>query len=388
MSTDGKLSGIRAAGVHTYFGGFHRSLEADTEWLGSAESWSPAIRARRLAGLPTLNHPGLTPHAELVVSNPPCSRFSAMSTGTYSEDHKTKLGSFCELEDAVLFAERVRCRAFWWETGPLLWTKGRELVRAVHRHWAERWGGCTTVAVKLDVRWTGVPQRRPRCHVVHVAGDREVPCVAPSAWPLGQPALLWARDRVASQGWGSDPAGWDQVKPVGAYRKMTALAYYEMCMLISEFIATRPQLVGLQDHFTNAVLSGRPMICDEEDRFVSWQEYAALMCLPLEMVRPVAEEQGGWQALMMMSKGVCPAASRWVADCVVAPLMGLAPYEDDLELVARGAPKRVEVGGPGGDVGWLEAVAPDWPRRRSAYGEDHRKAIPLKDQSCPKRTWE
>ena len=377
------LAGISAAGIHTYFGGFHRSLEEDTDWQGSAENWAPAVRARALAGLRTLPHPGSAPRVSLVVSNPPCSRFSAMSTGNYHEGHKSQLRHFCELEDAVAYSARCGAEAFWWETGPLAWTQGRDLVRAVHRHLSERWGGCTTVAVKFDTRWAGVPQRRPRCHFVHVAGARRVPeRVPPAAWPIAESALSWARRRIAEQGFGSDSTQWGQIRPRGGYRKMTALAYYEFQMMVGAFIATRPQLVGLRDHFVNAVLSGRPLVIDEEDSFVSWEEYAALHCMPLGQVLPVFEGQGGWQALTMMSKGVSPSASRWVADWVTAPLLGLSPQWEGV------GPEVAEESSDPLRIGWVEAVAPDWPKRRSAYGEGHRRAVPLRDQAGPRRSWE
>ena len=57
------------------------------ELLGSIETWPPGIIARRAAGEITLD---VVPAADVVVANPPCSRFSNSAVATF----KDKPGSY------------------------------------------------------------------------------------------------------------------------------------------------------------------------------------------------------------------------------------------------------------------------------------------------------
>jgi len=112
----------------------------------------------------------------------------------------------------------------------------------------------------------------------------------------------------------------------------------------STFHQTDPVEVSGSDFWTPAVLSGRPFIWLEENKWWTQEEYAAIMDYPPEMARRVADEMGHWIGMQMLSKGVSPFASRWVQKHILEKSGGGAvEYDQDMygvECSRVGGPKR------------------------------------------------
>lgn len=297
---------MKAVGVHTFFVGFQRGMEkvlGESSVLGSVEGWDRGIRARAACGA------GHVPFAEaaslgrvdLVFSNPPCSRYSSMSTGAYSSSDKGQLVNFCELGDAVDVALTLKARALWWETGPLLWGKGMDMVRDVHQKLEGAWGEpATTVVVKTDLRSFGVPQRRPRCHVLHAKGSWEPPDPERPQLLSGS-VLEWVRART--------PPVLSRfiLDPPGPARRECA----EM-RILGTFESSKPSMVRSTAPYAPAVISARQFAWDVPDRWWSLEEYAALMCYPMDDACAASDDAGPRAAKTLLAKSVSPAAAEGV----------------------------------------------------------------------------
>lgn len=325
---------MRALGVHTFFVGFQRGIEEqpDLECLGSVEGWYPGVRARALCKPPasTLAFDEKLPEAELVFSNPPCSRFSTLSTSTFSEEAKTQLGKFCELEASAVLAAKQGARAFWWETGPLCWTRGDSMVEAVHEMLKARWGECTTVTALVDARYCGLPQRRPRTHVIHVAGHREPPePPPPEKLPAGG-LLEFLRSK------GVEPTKPETLtfeyplSPWGARKRLIRERE------IGNFASMAPVAFAPDAPYALTVLSGRRFSWADEpggllDRDWSLEEYAVVAGYSVEDAKAALEGEGKVAtAVRLMSKSVSRNVAGWVWRNVVKPTMeseGLGDYE-------------------------------------------------------------
>lgn len=290
---------LTAIGAHTFFVGFQRGVERVARVLGSAESWQRGIRARAACGAGHLTFREASRlRADLVFSNPPCSRYSSMSTGHFTDDQRSRLVDFCELGEAHALALEVGARALWWETGPLLWSKGRAMVEDVHRAVERSWGPSTTVVLRLDLRYAGVPQRRPRCHVLHVRGLLEPPAPPPGGLPEGLRVREWVRERA--------PVRTGYIRGRGPARLEAMVD--QAC---GTFASSRPSIVRWDSPWAPAVLSARQFAWDEPDEWWSTEEYAALMCYPQEDVAPVLAEAGPREAKTLLSKSVSPSAAEW-----------------------------------------------------------------------------
>jgi hypothetical protein len=293
-----------ALGVHTFFVGFQRGMEqalGKESVLGSMEGWPPAIAARRSCGAGHLSI-GEIPsgHVDLVFSNPPCSRYSSIATGHFSAEQKSRLVDFCELGIAVDVAMQTGARALWWETGPLLWSKGREMVSGVHAALEQAWGEpSTTVVVKMDLRRYGVPQRRPRCHILHARGLWEPPNVDDPRWPIEQDLRAWVDQRV--------PHRLRHFKHAGSARQ-TVIKH----RLIGDFASGIPSMLKIGARHAPAIISAREFAWEDDDSWWTVEEYAALMCYPIDETCAVSDAHGPVYAKMMLSKSVSPSAARGV----------------------------------------------------------------------------
>lgn len=358
---------MRAIGVHTYFGGFHIGVGTRAEVVTSLESWRDGIKGRELLGLVTdklENTRSVCPKADLVFGNPPCSRFSTMSANSYSEQDRSNPSDFKEVQDLIDITLASGAEAMWWETGPLMWNRGEGMVRGIHSTLEHEWGEVTSVVVKYDLRYAGLPQRRPRCHLIHLRGKRVPPVVRPPAWPSGLGLYEWLQGRglisdseaflppriekypvYEGGGWVDDPLG-----------------YSEWVHRRGGFQSTKPAPIGVRELYTLSVVSGRYFIWQELNRWWGIDEYASVMDYPVGSVVEVAEELGPHQAQVLMSKSVSPSAARFVFDNVYAPMVDIPtpavnPSED-------GTRKPEDAGG---GVWYLDLSVADRPHRKDPY---------------------
>ncbi len=311
---------MRALGVHTYYGGFQLGVQrAGFEDLGSVETWPKCIEPRqRDMGLSTIGWEEFhaAPFgADLVYSNPPCSRYSSMSVSTFTPEQQQDLNLFPDLADGLEIVRLSGAKAFWWETGPLLWNAGLEMSAAVSQRLAELWDEpVTEIIVKLDLRWIGVPQRRPRCHVLHVAGRKAPPAEIPGPTPLPEGGIWsWIQSQLDANGCG-EPDGFIRHK-----HRWPAESYRDMVLGIRDaasFMATMPRLMERSDPWAPAVLSGR--LLSWEDRWWTIEEYAVLMCFPVAGPRRTFDHVGQ-HALSLLSKGISPSAAEHVGNEILLP---------------------------------------------------------------------
>lgn len=293
-----------ALGAHTFFVGFQRGMEQTLgkgRVLGSVEGWVPGIEAREACGAGHIPFSrGKREEAQLVFSNPPCSRYSAMSTGAFTEADKSNIVNFCELTQATEVAAAVGAKALWWETGPLLWGKGEGMVESAHAAMERHWGvPSTTVVLRLDLRYAGVPQRRPRCHVLHARGSLEPPDPPDGGLEPGLKVQEWVHARAPTR------LRYAYSPPSPARRTATMLQYF------GTFESGKPSIVKHDAPYAPAVISARQFAWDEPDIWWSLEEYAALMCYPQEDAIAVCDKYGPRHAKVMLAKSVSPSAARW-----------------------------------------------------------------------------
>ncbi|UOF80086.1 modification methylase haeiiI [Caudoviricetes sp.] len=324
---------MKAVAVHTYMGGMQLGVSKVTEVITSLESWEDAMEARELAALTYDDVPRYdslkdwTGSADFVFANPPCARFSVSAARTYSSVKKADLGEFCELQDVCGITQQSGAKMMWWETGPMLWTKGRDMVYSIHEYMARWWGSCTTLVVKVDARSFGVPQKRPRCHAIHCAGDF-VPIIDPreTPWPLEDSAFKWLAKQMRSR--------WDyrfspsdakdeflQAKPNDCWGD--PVKYCRVQDVICTFGQGKPQIFSINDPYLPVVLSGRLACWEELNRWISIEEWAAFMTMPPRYARAIAEELGAHKTLQLLSKGVCSDVSQRVAEQFAIPMTSM-----------------------------------------------------------------
>jgi len=290
--------------------------DAGINVLASRESWKPALAAQPIMGINTVTFEAAVPRADVVIGNPPCARFSTMSSNRYTSDNKSLIGSFDELGDLLDTVKLSGANALWWETGPLLWTQGRDLVQSAAAALENFWHGpSTTYVVKVDARYVGVQQRRPRNHIITVRGQRSWAPLVPAAHePLNVGDYL----EVVSD--------FDDPRPIAYSNKATpktkkaTLAWVKEVQEHSSFNAMKPVLIDPRDAYIPAVVSSRPFVW-KDGRWWGALEYAAMMGLTGTRVERMIDVVGEKQAQVLCSKGVSAVVSRWVAEHVVIPVM-------------------------------------------------------------------
>jgi hypothetical protein len=304
---------MRALGVHTYLGGFQMGLEDFTnhEVVGSVESWSGGIDARKIAGVGKTLGFGKFPQADMVFANPPCSRFSQASSHAYSSEQKSDFGRFDELKDVAKVTFESGAQIMWWETGPLCYTAGRGMVRSTHRGLKEHWGECTTLLVRYDPRWSGLPQRRPRTHIIHMSGTIQPGEVPQCQWPIELRLYDWIRSKLGDRSEEFPiPFPEDYGSPMECAKFIN---------LISTFGQGDPQPIHPDEHYGLTVLSGRIHVWEHIDAWWTAEEYATLMGVRPEVARAIAEQsRNPIHAITMLSKGVSPVAAKAVSDIIGA----------------------------------------------------------------------
>jgi hypothetical protein len=349
-----------AVGVHTFFIGFQRGMESvlgKDNVLGSMEGWEPGIEARAACGaghIPINQLPNAK--VDLVFSNPPCSRYSSMSTGCFTGEDKSKLVNFCELGTAVDVAMQLNARALWWETGPLLWSKGMDMVQDVHAALERAWGEpSTTVVVKMDLRHFGVPQRRPRCHILHARGLWEPPQPSDGKWPLDIDLRTWLDPRVPHRTRTFHPLDAEAARKTVIKRRLTGT-----------FASSIPTMIKAGSMHAPAVISSREFAWEDTDAWWTVEEYAALMCYPVEETCAVADEFGPRRAKTMLAKSVSPSAAAGV---------WTEFFEPTLRTPGSGGVWRVKSTVPEGDSCALKPEIVDDIDIEKAFGIKYRRIV-------------
>lgn len=324
-----------AVSAHVYLGVMALGASRHVHVAQSHETWKPGIAAREAAGNP-VPHVGLDApipkDARLVLANPPCSRFSCGSTFAYKKhsDAFEDLSAFPELLQVVEIFERApRAEILWWETGPLIRTKGLGMVESAHRRLRAKW----TLLLPTDPRWSGIPQARPRCHVIHCTSDAPPPCGGrPSAWPISTDLGSWMTDQLTRR-WRHDGA-WTLVKDPFHRDCRTPAETARLVHAIGTFSQSTPRIVRPTDPCAPTVLSGRTSAWDDQpgpSRWWSAEEFAVLMTAPPEWGRGVELSRPNrmWSTVALSKGVVGDVAARVCEDYVVPALQGTRRHSHD-----------------------------------------------------------
>ena len=306
---------LKVVGTHCYLGGFLLGLQqAGLRVLESEEVWKPGLRGAQSLGLPSKEvsqMPDNLPKADIVVGNPPCSRFSHLSLSFFDKKSHEDPETFPEILDLVRVAKASRAQVLWWETGPLSWTLGRELLTNFHDQLYDIWDDVTTLLVRLDLRYIGIPQRRPRVHIIHTNMTRKPPTAPETVWPLDYKVGDWL---------GTETNGCKFEHPVFSKEADDPVAWAEKRDLEMKFRSMVPKIISQKDWYTGSVLSRRLMVWQEENRWFDLLEHAALMTYPLDKILNILSVQPRpLEAQVLISKSVAPAASKWVAEKILLP---------------------------------------------------------------------
>lgn len=313
---------IKAIGTHTYFGGILLgAAAAGIDVVGSVETWKQGIEAVQHTKHYTLFAPGSEmPPVDLVIGNPPCTRFSHMLQGLKQIKSMVidDASGFEELQDLLNTVNATGARALWWETGPLLWTRGIGMVETLHKQLETMWGPTMTVVVRADPRTAGVPQRRPRCHIISVAGR--------DSQSVTFDFTKYAATSVPSVGeYLEERIDEDEMVPVNFSAKnrnhLTAMEWAEWNLANNTFASTRPVMVQHDDNRVPAVVSGRAFIWEDKKRWWSIEEYAAMMGIYGPALRNVIQHMDVKKVQQLCSKGVCTHLAEYVAKTFVIPMM-------------------------------------------------------------------
>lgn len=219
--------------------------------------------------------------------------------------------TFPEILDLARVAEQTKADTIWWETGPLAWSLGQPLLSNFHRYLKKIWGEATTLVIRIDLRSVGIPQKRPRTHIIHRATKIAPPDCSRPCWPPTKKVGEWLGERIRGfrlvnpvfQEKAKDPVGW-------AEKKDCELTFRSMV----------PKIVSRQDWHTLAVVSRRLMVWQEENRWFDLLEYASLMTYPLERISDLVKiTKTPLGAQVLISKSVAPEVTRWIAEGIVLP---------------------------------------------------------------------
>ncbi len=307
---------VKALGTHCYLGGFLIGLQrAGLDVVGSLETWKQGMNGARILGLPSQEFPKKPRLKEIksniIVGNPPCSRFSHLSLSFFKKEDHENIETFPEILNLSQVARETKAGTIWWETGPLAWSLGEPLLYNFHKHLKKFWGEVATLIVRIDLRSIGIPQKRPRTHIIHRATKSPPPGCSRPIWPptkrvgewVGQKTKGFKLENPVFQNKSKNPVEW-------AKKKSSELTFRSMV----------PKIFSKNDWYTTAVVSRRLMIWKEENRWFDLLEHASLMTYPLEQIPKllkVAKTSLGAQVLI--SKSVAPKITEWVAREIVLP---------------------------------------------------------------------
>jgi hypothetical protein len=313
----GSDSGLGVLGGHCYLGGFLIGLqEAGFEVISSLEKWKPGLIGATKLGLPSENFESRLkslPGADLVVGNPPCSRFSHLSLSFFKKEAYLDIKTFPEILELAEIAKKSKAQILWWETGPLAYSIGEPLIYNFHQFLVDNWGPTTTLVVKVDLRYLGIPQKRPRNHIIHFRGLVNPPSLPGASWPIEEQVGNWLKNILKNRG---------LKYPVRPTKRLinNPLQWVSLQNKRMTFRSMVPKIVSSHDLNTNAVISRRVMIWLEENRFFDLLEYSALMTYPIKKIEDLIKSDIKVEEVqVLLSKSVAPVASSWVAEKIIKP---------------------------------------------------------------------
>lgn len=339
---------MRIGAMHTYFGGFlHGLMRADAEVLVDYEAWPLGYDGALASGLPVRAfEKSLVDDIKLdmVVANPPCSRFSHFTkSSAFNECHRTRIDGFTELLNVIEFTERSGARAMWWETGPLFWNQGRKMMIEIKTRLSKTWKSPKVLVVKYNTTHSGIPQNRPRCHVLCLDMDQVPRHVAMPSWLPEAGLGDWVERRVN---------GYELKLPCLKrdaqlqLERESVREYVQFQRLVGKFKSSMPVLLNENQRVSPAIVS-RPAAWDISNRWLDLLELATLMDYPLDVVSKAFETlecaRRPSVGIALLSKSVCPAATETIYKHVVIPSITntqgipcVEYAEDCFELVLQG----------------------------------------------------
>lgn len=320
----------KVIGVHCYLGGFLIGLQqAGLEVVTSLESWKPGLNGAQTLGLPSseMAKKRARLQADLVVGNPPCSRFSHLSLSFFKKSAHEDINTFPEVLELIEVAKTTKAKTIWWETGPLAWSLGKPLLRNLHDFICSIWGETTTLLVRLDLRSIGIPQRRPRIHVIHTRTKFPPPSVPSTTWPTNYTVGEWLTTKLN---------GYKLQYPVFQKNSNNPVAWAHKRASEMTFRSMVPKIISHKDWYTGSIVSRRLMIWQEKNRWFDLLEHAALMTYPLKRIpKLLSVKKRPLDAQVLISKSVAPAASKWVAENVILPWLNQDSREEEIKPVLR-----------------------------------------------------
>lgn len=312
-----KKSGIKVLGTHCYLGGFLIGLQmAGFKVVKSLEVWNPGLVGAQKLGLPSEKFSfdkisSLKTKADIIVGNPPCSRFSHLSLSFFKKESHKDIKTFPEILDLARTAKQAGAKTIWWETGPLAWSLGKPLLSNFHKYLQKIWGQTTTLLIRIDLRSIGIPQKRPRIHIIHRATKLKPPGCPRFLWPPTIKVGDWVQLKTKDYEF-NNPVCQDRIK--------NPLKWAEKQNREMTFRSMVPKVISAQDWHTNAVVSRRLMIWKEKNRWFDLLEHAALMTYPLERITHlVTKAKTPLSAQVLISKSVAPEITKWVAQKILLP---------------------------------------------------------------------
>lgn len=308
---------MNVLGMHTYMGGFMYGLQyIGFESLGSVETWGkPAALAEYLGvkqlqvdDIPSINKP-----VDLLVGNPPCSRFSAMTHNKFDNTARTVLDNFGDLKAILTLGKVVKASVVWWENGPIAFTGGRDLIKQAHDYL----GAAYTLVLKFSMPLTGAPQQRTRTHVFHVVHtdvdkngeEAESRLTIPMSSYAPGPVYDWVTCGIPESR--LQPYSCEQYFPLDNPKATIDAAWGEREKM--GFLSTKPILINEHQRYVPSVIAYRHMAWEEHNRWFSIPEYANIMTYPPDVNWTMKFHLQGFEVMRFMAKSVAPAVSAWLA---------------------------------------------------------------------------
>jgi len=326
---------MKATGIHTYAGGFVvGARKAGIEILGSYETYKTPMRIASAIGVKNLTGTPIK-STDVVIANPPCSRFSAMSVGTFTVEQR-RLEAFCELNEVFQFALEADASIVWWETGPLAISIGKDTLVDCHKYWLEKWQqDVTTVVVSLDLLYTGWPQRRPRTHVFHFKGKVPVVGMPKSSWDDNIRLKTW----MAKNSTGGEPLTPNYANLGGLLKDPKSWVAYEH-LRPGGFQSTLPILYTDESRSSMAMVGARYYGWYEENQWWSINDYMQVMGYPqgVDYQSIETNPMRMWYVHGISGKSVSPCASEYLAKNFLIPMFDRYDTKGEVSAVPMETP--------------------------------------------------
>ena len=325
---------MNGVGIHTYAGGFVLGArKAGIEIAGSYETYKAPMRIAYAVGVQNLIGT-VIPRVDLVIANPPCSRFSHMSVGTFTTEER-RLDAFPELNEVFQCGLAADAGAVWWESGPLATSIGKETLVDCHLFFEREWGKVTTVVVSFDLLYAGWPQRRPRTHILHFKGDLPVPGMPKSRWNSEIMLKPWLKNNAAPGepltpyytnlgGYLSDPRSW--------------VAYEHLRK--GGFRSTLPILYTDESQSSMSMIGARYYGWYEENQWWSINDYMTVMGYPQDVNYEALETEPSRRFYVhgISGKSVSPCASEYIATNLLIPMFEGQDTRGEVSAVSMQTP--------------------------------------------------